>query len=201
MNKQTIQFAAVLIITALLLTGCGGRENVLLKDLQQLKQENTDLSSQVQSLQQENTRLSEQVDTLAGLDESVRLKDLDTLAQIRLGRRTGLYDMDENGTDETLMVYVETLDAAQDYVKAVGTVRVQLWDLNTDPAGAKLADWTLKPNEIKDRWGGNIFAGYYRIPFEAANILSTHRDELTVKVTFTDLLSGRVLRDQTVITP
>ena len=156
---------------------------------------------QVQSLQSENKQLTEQVDTLSGLDKNIRLQDLDTLDKIHLNKRTGLYDTNEDGTKETLIVYVEPLDTAQDLIKAIGTVNIELWNLNTDVAEAKLADWTLKPDKLRKLWGGNIFASYYRLSFEVADILSGQEKELTIKVSFTDWLSGKVFRDQITITP
>lgn len=200
MMKKTLVQYVLTCFFAILLTGCGGK-NVLWDDFENLKKENTDLTMQVQALQQENTQLNEQADALSGLDKEARLQDLDTLDKIRIGKRTGLYDTDNNGTDETLIVYVEPLDMAQDYVKAIGTVKVELWDLNTDPDKAKLTEWTLKPAETQKLWGGNIFASYYRLPFVITDILSGQEKELTVKVTFTDSLSGKVLRDQRTIKP
>ena len=200
MIKRIAEYVLTLF-AVILLTGCGGDNHALWNDIEGLKKENTDLSMQVQSLQQENSQLAEQAGTLSGLDKNIRLQDLDTLDKIRLNKRTGLYDTDENGTKETLMVYIEPLDTAQDFIKAIGTVNVELWNLNTDAAEAKLANWTLKPTETQKLWGGNVFAGYYRLPFEVADILSGQEKELTVKVTFTDFLSGKVFRDQTTIAP
>ena len=200
MKKRTVQ-CVLTLFAAVLLTGCGGGNNVLWDDIETLKKDNADLSTQVQSLQMENSQLAEQAGTLSGLDKNIRLQDLDTLDKIRLNKRTGLYDTDENGTKETLIVYVEPLDTAQDFIKAIGTVNVELWNLNTDAADAKLADWTLEPTETQKLWGGNVFTSYYRLPFEIADILSGQEKELTVKVTFMDFLSGKVLRDQITITP
>lgn len=200
MNKLTSQFVTVFLFT-ILLGGCGGRQNVLWEDMEQLQQENTDLSLQVQSLQEKNTQLTDQVNTLAGLNKQIRLQALDTLETIRLHRRTGLYDLDEDGTKETLVVYVEPLDTAQDTVKAAGSVNVQLWNLDVDSAEAKLADWTLSPVELQQLWGGNIFASYYRLPFPISDILTGAEKELTVKVTFMDYQFGKVLTDQTTIIP
>ena len=198
---KRITESVIALFIAILLTGCGGDSHVLWDDIEGLKKENVDLKTQVESLQKENTQLTEQTATLSGLDKSTRLRDLDTLDKIRLNKRTGLYDTDENGTKETLIVYVEPLDTTQDNIKAIGTVNIELWNLNTDAAEAKLADWTLKPTELQKLWGGNIFASYYRLPFEVADILSGQEKELTVKVTFTDFLTGKVFRDQTTIAP
>ena len=70
---------------------------------------------QVQTLESENTQLAEQVNTLSTLDAAARLEALDTLKKVRIGKRTGFYDKDKNGTNETLVVYLEPLDMAQDY--------------------------------------------------------------------------------------
>ncbi len=190
----------IIVTLAVVLTGgCGIGKNPLLGDIDNLKNENTELSLKVQSLQQENVQLTDQVNTLSSLDKDVRLNSLDTLDKIRIAKRTGLYDKDEDGTRETLAVYIETLDTAQDFIKAVGTAQVELWDLDANPTAAKLAEWSLTPEQLHPLWGGNVFAGYYRLSFPVAGIVTGQEKTLTVKVTFTDTLSGKVLRDQTTI--
>jgi len=200
MTHLKFQFALAFSVM-LLLAGCGAESNVLWKDVEQLKQENTDLSLKVQSLQSENTQLTEQVSTLTGLKKETRLQALDTLETIHITKRSGLYDLNEDGTKETLAVYLEPRDTAQDTVKAAGTVHVELWNLNADPERARIADWTLEPQQLQTLWGGTIFASYYRLAFDISDILSTPPTELTVKVTFTDYLSGKVMGDQLVIAP
>ena len=201
MKKRMLEYVLV-SLTAVLLAGCGDRQTQSLwDDIAALKKENTDLTAQVQSLQAENNQLAEQTQTLSGLDKSVRLAELDTLDKIRIGKHTGLSDTNKDGKPDTLMVHLETLDTAQDYVKAIGTVTVELWNLNAKPAEAKLGEWTLEPADMHKHWGGNIFASYYRLPFDVANILKGGEKELTVKVIFTDSLSGKVCRDQKVFTP
>jgi hypothetical protein len=198
-QKRTVQWSTAWPVMALavMLAGCGGGSDpVLWNDMARLKAENSELTLKVQHLQEETTRLSEQVATLSGLDETVRLQDLDTLDKIRIGKRTGFYDLDEDGRNDTLTVYIEPLDTSQDYVKAAGLVEVQLWNLNAASDGAKLASWSLAPGDIKDHWGGHIFASYYRLTFPVADILSGQETELTVKVQFTDLLSGKTASDQ-----
>ena len=153
---------------------------------------------QIQALESENTQLTEQVNTLSTLDAAARLEALDTLDKIRIGKRTGFYDKDDNSTNETLVVYLEPLDMAQDFVKAIGAVKIQLWDLDAAANEAKPAEWTLEPADLHPTWGGTIFAGYYRIKLPLENF-SDQKKDYTVKVTFTDYLSGKVLTDQKVI--
>jgi outer membrane murein-binding lipoprotein Lpp len=188
----------IFIALAAMLAGCGGGTQRPWKTLKDCAQENTKLSTQVRHLESENTQLTEQVNTLSALDAAARLEAMDTLEKIRIGKRTGFYDKDDNGTSKTLIVYLEPLDTTQDFVKAVGKVKIRLLDLDTPADEAELAKWTIEPAALHPTWGGNIFASYYRIklPLE---ITPDKQKEYTVKVTFTDYLSGKVLSDQKVL--
>ena len=188
----------ILIALAAMLAGCGGGKKRQWNTLEDCIRENTNLSVQIQALETENTQLTGQVNTLSTLDATTRLEALDTLEKVRIGKRTGFYDKDDNGTNETLVVYLEPLDSAQDYTKAVGKVNIQLWDLNTAEDKAKQAEWTVEPNDLQKTWGGTIFAGYYRIKLPL-KITPDQQREYTVKVTFTDYLTGKVLTDQKVL--
>ncbi len=198
----------ILIALAAMLAGCSTGKKRPWNTLEDCIQANTELSMQVQTLESENTQLTEQVNTLSTLDAEARLKALDTLEKVRIGKRTGFYDKDKNGTKETLVVYLEPLDMAQDFIKAVGRVDIELWNLNAATDKAKLAEWTLEPAELHKTWGGTIFAGYYRLKFPVADTLSAkknrvgtaHPTELTLKVSFTDYLTGKILTDQKVLT-
>lgn len=188
----------ILIALAGILVGCGRSTQRPWKTLKDCAQKNTDLSMQIQALESENTQLAEQVNTLSALDPAARLEALDTLEKIRIGKRTGFYDKDNDSANETLVVYLEPLDAAQDFIKAVGKVNVQLWDLNAAEDKAKLGEWTIEPAELHPTWGGTIFTGYYRIKLPLETIPDQQKD-YTLKITFTDYLSGKVLTDQKVI--
>jgi outer membrane murein-binding lipoprotein Lpp len=189
----------ILIALAVMLAGCSSSSQRPWKTLKDCAQKNTELSMQIQALESENTQLTEQVNTLSTLDAAARLEALDTLDKIRIGKRTGFYDKDNDDTNETLVVYLEPLDKAQDFIKAIGAVKIQLWDLDAAANEAKPAEWTLEPAELHPTWGGTIFAGYYRIKLPLENF-SDQKKDYTVKATFTDYLSGKVLTDQKVIT-
>ncbi|MDH4202216.1 MAG: hypothetical protein OEV87_04930 [Phycisphaerae bacterium] len=197
--KRRIDIVIIALVVGLL-TGCGGKsQQHPWNTLKECQDQNTDLSLQIQTLQTKNDQLTEQVATLSAMDIKTRLTALDTLEKIRIGKYTDFYDKDENGTKETLIVYLEPLDTVQDTTKAIGTVKIELWDLNASEDKAKLAEWTIGADELHTSWGGNIFAAYYRIklPLETT---PDKQKEYTLKVTFTDYLSGKVLTSQQVIT-
>jgi hypothetical protein len=100
-----------------------------------------------------------------------------------------------------LVVYVEPIDETGDAVKAGGTIEVQLWDLNKKESEARLAQWQVEPNEIKKLWLGGMFSSGYRLSFDVAGIVDKFDRPLTVKVNFTDYLSGMTFTEQFVIRP
>ena len=146
--KRRIDITIIALIA--LLAGCdsGGQQRPW-KTLTECEQANTDMSMQVETLQDENAQLTEQVKTLQELDKSVRFKNLNTLDKVRIGKRAGFYDKDDNGTNDTLVVSLEPTDTAQDTIKAVGKAEIELWDLNK-PKDSLVTKWTVEPGELGD---------------------------------------------------
>jgi hypothetical protein len=191
---------AALAVCAFLL-GCDrGMEKSLFSQIKLLAEEKTELKLQVEKLQGANEELTKQVETLSALGPEVRLEALGRLASIEISGRSGLYDKDRDGTKETLVVYVRTIDDAGDAIKAVGSVEVQLWDLEAED-NARLAQWRIKPDELKRLWSSTVMTSYFRLTFDASELLRDNEKELTVKVTFTDYITGNILRKQRVIQP
>lgn len=189
------------MITLLISAGCGdGAKTSLFDQIKSLSEEKTDLKMQVQQLEVENKELSGQVETLTAIGPKARIDALERIERIELAKLTGLFDKDKDGTDETLIVYLRTIDAAGDLVKASGTVHVQLWDLDV-PDNPHLADWQVKPEELTESWTPTLLTNYFRLKFDITGLLDDTKKELTVKVVFTDYVTGKVHRDQRVIKP
>ncbi len=207
MEKTASAIKYGLVVTALaacaLVSGCGrGMEKSLFSQVKLLAEEKTELKLQVEKLQDENEELTKRVETLSALGPEVRLEVLGRLESIEISSRSGLYDKDrdEDGTKETLVVYVRTIDDAGDAIKAVGSVEVQLWDLEAED-NARLAQWRIKPEELKRLWSSTVMTSYFRLTFDVSELLRDNEKELTVKVTFTDYITGNILRKQRVIKP
>lgn len=188
-------------ILMIALSGCNDSQSRQWDQIKQLEQEKLEQAMRADALAQENETLRQQVDTLSGLNKNIRLTQLSTLTAIKLDKRTGLYDKNDDRIKDSLLVYLEPTDAQQDYIKAVGTVKVELWNLANPAHQAKLAEWVLEPAELQKHWAGNVFSAYYRMPLNLNGTVTGKEKELTVKVTFTDLLSGKVLTAQKAIKP
>ena len=204
---NAIRYTLYAILAGCLLTflpGCanaGSRRALLTKKINTLRQEKTELTYQIKQSKEENKQLSKQIEVLAGLKPGVKLENLYDLQRIKITRYTNLYDKDKDGTKETLIVYIQPTDEEGDVVKATGAVDVQLWDLNKKEGEALLGQWHVGPNELKKLWFATIITINYRLTFEIADKIDEFEEPLTVKVTFTDYLAGKVFKEQRVIKP
>jgi hypothetical protein len=158
------------------------------------------LKDQVLLLEAENQALKRQLETADNRPIEIGVKEFYRLQRIRLTRYTGFYDKDKDGSKEKLIVYVQPVDKAGDVVKASGTVDVQLWDLSADPNRALLGAWHVDPQDLHKMWFATLVTINYRMMFDRPHGISWDRP-LTVKVVFTDDLTGQVFTEQTVIKP
>jgi seryl-tRNA synthetase len=165
-----------------------------------LKRENRQLQDQLQQAKLEDEQLKKQVQGISGLPQD-RLSSLYDLKKIKLTRYTNIYDEDKDGKKKMLIVYIQPIDAEDNKVKAGGAVDVQLWDLSKESDKSLLAKWHVGPAELKKLWFDAVLTSNYRLAFDVNDIAKNFDRPLTVKVTFTDYLSGKVFEEQKVIKP
>jgi hypothetical protein len=129
----------------------------------------------------------------------VGLEYLQSLERIKIGRRTNLYDKDEDGKNEKLIVYLQPTDRQGDTIKAPGSVDVQLWDLSRQPKDALLGKWHVEASEVNKLWFATMVSSNYRLMFDISEMIDSIKQPLTLRVTFVDHLSGRVFKEEKVI--
>ncbi len=182
-------------------TGCQNEdERILLEEkVKVLEQEKQDLTHRIEQATSENQQLEEQLNVLAKLPDNTKGTNLYTVQTIKISRITNFYDKDEDGKKEKLIVYIQPIDKQGDVLKVGGVVDVQLWDLNKEDGQAKLGQWTAQPDELKQLWFSTVIGSNYRLIFDVGPEIGESKDPLTIKVTFTDCLSGNVFKEQKVI--
>ncbi len=201
MTSSILHFAFCILIFLILVTGCAtpnGKE-LLAVQIEQLTQEKTQLQKQIEQSRIENKQFKQQVQVLSGLPKEVKLENLNRLENVKIGRYTGFFDKDKDGKKEKLIVYIQPVDEQGDTIKAVGAVDVQLWDLNKAGSEALLDEWRVESNELKELWFATLITINYRLTFDVADIIESLEESLTVKVTFTDYMTGKVFKEQKVI--
>jgi len=193
------------ILTCCLLVAAAGCENIggsisPAEQIRILREEKRQLTRQIEQSRDRNKQLEKQLEVLSGLPAE-KLENLYELRKIKITRYTGFYDKDNDGTKETLIVYIQPIDEENDIVKATGAVDVQLWDLNRNSDEALLGQWRVEPDELKKLWFATLITINYRLTFDVAGKIENTEEPLTVRVTFTDYLTGRVFTEQKVIKP
>ena len=191
------------ILAGCLLVAAAGCENIggsisPAEQIRTLREEKRQLTRQIEQSRDQNEQLKKQLEVLSGLPAE-KLENLYELRKIKVTRYTGFYDKDNDGTKETLIVYIQPIDEDNDIVKATGAVDVQLWDLNRNSDEALLGQWRVEPDELKKLWFATLITINYRLTFDLADKIENTEGPLTVRVTFTDYLSGRVFKQQKVI--
>ncbi len=185
-------------------TGCDDAytESPLQERVETLTIQQKQLESQLAQSNAENEQLTKQMHTLAGLPDEIKGENLYRLQNIEIGKYTGFFDKDKDGEKEKLIVYIQPIDEEGDIIKATGTVDVQLWNLNSPEVNqAMLGQWRVEPGELKKLWFATLITINYRLTFDIADKVKSFDEPLTVKVTFTDYLSGKVFKEQKVIKP
>ena len=202
-----IRYTPYAILVGCLLTCAAGCENAgsqkipLTEQIQTLKQEKKQLTRQIEQSKTEAEQLRKQIQVLADLPPEAKFENLYELQKIKITGYTNLYDKDKDGKKEKLIVYIQPMDEEGDIVKATGAVDVQLWDLNKEAGEALLGQWQVKPEELKKLWFATLVIINYRLTFDVAEIIDKFEEPLTVKVTFTDYLTGKVFTEQKIIEP
>jgi hypothetical protein len=193
---------AVFLLAATL-AGCGRQQSGPrpADRIEQLQREKTQIESRLEKAEQQNAELRKNIRIITGLPPQTKADSLRQLQSVRIGRFTNLYDRDKDGTKEKLIVYIKPVDRHGDIIKAAGIVEVQLWNLELPENDALLGTWRTEPEELAETWAGTIMGRNYRLALEAPAAADKTAGPLTVKVKFTDLLSGRVFDEQKVIRP
>jgi len=192
----------LLALAAILPAGCGigsARKHPAELKVEALQREKAEVARHLEQCQVETVQLQDQIKAMAALPRDSRMNPY-KLTGIRIARYTGFYDNDKDGRREKLLVYVQPIDENGDIIKAAGTVHVQLWNLEDPNSAVLLGQWQVRPAQLHKLWISALVSEY-RIPFDVSLTPELLARPLTVKVTFTDYLTGEIFREQHVIKP
>jgi len=169
----------IFVVATAFLAGCSSAPN---QANIALRKENQKLSAQIADLQRRNACLEAQIrvvqassaSTVQSLPED-RLEQLFTTHGLSLG-------------DDGLRVYAVPVDGQGQPLKAAGTFRVELFDL--DQASTRLGTWDFSLEQSRNDWLGSLWFYTYQLPCPWQKM--PRHAKLLVHVTFTDALTGRV---------
>lgn len=193
LTKYYIYIIAVGVIIGSYLTGC----STILKD----KEDSKTCLREREKLLKENHTLKEK---LADLTYALELKEkqlanitakqdltyLPKIVELKLGRLTGPIDKDNDGFDDTIVVYIKPLDSDGDPIKVTGSATIKLVSLEGKNPRI-LSEITLGPEELHKMWINGLMSSYYKVYCPLKKQDSKRITTLIVYVNFTELSTGR----------
>jgi hypothetical protein len=197
--KTIIRLGTILLLFT---SGCQNNETKqALEQLDALKQQNSKLTEDLAELQKQSEQLKNQVTVLAALPEKIPPEKIYNLQQVKIVDYSNLYDKNKDGKIDTLLIYIEPIDDHGDSIKAAGSLEIQLWDLNKTADKSLLGEWKITAETIKKLWVISFISAHYRLSLDVTGKIEKYDGPLTINVTFTDYLTGKVFKEQKTITP
>jgi len=127
------------------------------------------------------------------------MAELVQVSRIEFGRFTRAFDRDEDGYDEGIVVYLNTLDREGDRIKSAGQVQLELWDLAEAEGNRKQGQWHFDMTELGNYWLSGPLTYHFKFELDWPEGVQPGNKNLTVKLTFSDALTGKVLEIQQLI--
>ena len=189
---------AMLVVLVAAVPGCGKPSSANIA----LRKENKALRDKVESLErQHNADVASLraggATTVPSLPQT-QLEKLFTVHGIEFGRLTGPADWDANAPgDDGLKLYVTPTDNAGQPLKAAGSFVVEAFDLAAGDGRTRVGRWEFPLDDAAKNWFGQ--ATLYTYVLQTPWQTRPEHPDLTLKVTFTDALTGRSFTEQKVV--
>ena len=202
-NRPIAPAAAVVVMVAtaaVLVNGCGSPNLASIE----VRKENQELRSKVQDLQRREQAHLAQIRALESNATTVpslpseRLDTLFTTHGITFGRLTGGADLDpKQPGDDGLKIYVVPTDGRGQPLKAAGSFVVEAFDLAKGD-NHRVGRWEFPLDQAEKNWFGEAMLYTYVLTAPWQDQRPEH-GELTIRVSFTDALTGRTFIEQKVV--
>lgn len=191
MQRQRL-VAATLVVAAIgCASGCIDSEKTVQETKQRhdLERRVAELERELQARDQTGRVQQAQIQTLQGIDGE-RLKLIPHADRIEIDSLSGGYGGDLHTGSEGVSIYLRPFDEEGDPTKAAGSVEIQVLDLAAPRDRQLVAECKLDPTALRKTWYSKFMTGHYTLkcPWKAG---APRHATLTVRVQFTDLLTGR----------
>jgi hypothetical protein len=168
------------------------------REISQLRAQIDEQKQLIETQQVKISKLSQQIQVARALAPDA-LEKVFYPEKIVIDTLSGGDDYDGKPGDDGVTVYVKPVDRDGDALKAAGDIRVQLYDLQNPPGKELIGEYEFPVDRVSRLWYGKLMTYHYtlRCPWQHG---PPEHDEITVRVTFTDYLSQRMMTTQAVCT-
>ena len=199
-RSGTLAFPAVLAAMFFCAAGCN---TVPRDEYNKVSAELAQSQQDIKHAKDENHRLAEQVRTQQERIESLlalgdkRLDKLYYTRSISLGAATGGVSTEGKDGDNAVKIFIEPMDQYGSIIKAPGQVKVQLFDLAAPPDKNLLGQLDVSVDELAKLWSSGFIVYHYSFP--CLFTTQPQHPDITVRVEFTDYLTGQRFSQQKVV--
>lgn len=203
MNRTPFATAVVVVVAAAALVagGCGSPNVASIR----VRRENQELRNKIAELERREQGHLAQIRSLESNATTVpslpseRLDTLFTTHGLRFGRLTGGADLDREAPGhEGLKVYVVPTDGHGQPLKAAGSFVVEAFDL-AKGKDHRVGRWEFPLDQAEKNWFGQAMLYTYVLTAPWPDGRRPEHEDLTLRVTFTDALTGRTFTEQKVV--
>lgn len=174
------------------------------KQLDDLREKNFQLQAEVDKLEKNLAARVAEIDELKARNlplpksvEGVRPDDLPRFASITFGRYSGPIDTHNDGKDDTVRLYCDTLDQKGRLIPVAGSALLEATYLPVSPdADIKAKPVTLArraytPTEFSDAYRSGMTGSHYTLELTLPTEMPEAATKLTVSVAITDASTGK----------
>jgi len=187
--KSSLALALTAVMLAGLIVGCDQVPSDVYSQLITEQKRGCQLEQDNEVLVQQLLRQERQMETLLALGEK-RLEQLYFVDGIRLGRYSGGWDLDGDGKQDGIKVFLSPHDQYGTAIKAAGSATVQLYDLAAEPNENLIAEFNWTVEELPDAWASGFMSYHYTLNCPWGDS-PPGNDVVTVRVVFVDYLTGK----------
>jgi len=202
MTPRCVLMLVAVVVASVALSGCRGVD-IFGKDkkIKQLEGDLTSARRELAKARKDTDRASSElaekqnrIDSLMKLGPK-RLDKLFYVQGIKLGNYTGGADFDDKAGDDGIKVFLRPIDSNGDTIKAAGSVTVQLYDLAQPADKTLIGEYKWSVDEVAKAFSSGFIS--YQFTFKCPWKSGTpgHK-EITVRVEFTDYLTGKQFNAQ-----
>lgn len=179
--------------------GCASQTEMdLRRDNERLKREVEQQRHDLAAHQAAIDELNRHLQTARGITDE-DLRKVFYPEQIVIDPLSGGDDYDGKPGDDGVTVYVRPVDRVGDTIKVAGDIRVELYDLAAPPGDNRVGECFVPVDKAIEMWHGKLMTNHFtiRCPWKSG---PPRNPEITVRVTFKDFLTQRVMTAQRVVT-
>ncbi|HMQ17405.1 MAG TPA: hypothetical protein PKC49_15680 [Phycisphaerae bacterium] len=188
-------------IVAGALTACAPQSDVdLNRRVQQLTEQVAERDRRIEALQAASEEQQRQINTIRGFTRD----DLERIVapeRLEIAALSGGRDLDSLPGDDGVRIYLKPIDREGDALKVAGDIRVDLFDLSEPSGQTLIGSCTWPADQVRTLWHGRFLTYHYTLDCRWNR--PPRGAEVTVRVTFRDYITQRLLTTQAVfnVTP